>query len=504
MIASKLEQVLSSSKLPTLPTVAAKLLQLTSDPDVELREIATLVQYDQALSAKILRTINSSYYSLAQPCPSITRALAYMGLSTVKSLVLGFSLVEMTRTCEDSFDLADYWRRCVYSAAAARRIAMVTGTCDPDEAFIAALMQDIGMLAMHTVLGEEYDQLLAGTNDNHMMLPRRETAALGFNHAEAGAKLGEQWRLPNQLVEPIRLHHTRGSPFGRQNPLVNAVILGYRISNLVSAGDRKPVLDMVSAMSQSIFHMTPEDERTVLLQTTEDARELSGLLEVHVGELPDIEALLADADDALIRHQTERDLEIGQPRRPALSQVPESMTDRLTGVGNREHFDRELPSLFDRARRTDGCLGLVLVATDRFTSLVDTLGAAAGDTALRAIAQRLHESVGQVGVVCRSGGEQFAVIIPGATRMDAARMAERARRHIERDHVDLHGAGTDVEAVQVTASIGVAALEPALAGTLHDSQLLIPLAAKALDAARHAGGNCVRIFKPRSDQSDAA
>ena len=83
-------------------------------------------------------------------------------------------------------------------------------------------------------------------------------------------------------------------------------------------------------------------------------------------------------------------------------------------------------------------------------------------------------------------------------------MAERARRHIERDHVDLHGAGTDVEAVQVTASIGVAALEPALAGTLHDSQLLIPLAAKALDAARHAGGNCVRIFKPRSDQSDAA
>ncbi len=333
--------------------MAAKLLELTSDPDVELRDIAELVQYDQALSGKILRTINSSSYGLAQPCPSITRALAYMGLSTVKSLVLGFSLVELTRSCRDSFDLPDYWRRCVYSAAAARRIALVTSTCDPDEAFIAALMQDVGMLAMHTVLGKEYDQLLAGADLNHMMLPHLETEALGFNHAEAGAGLGERWRLPDQLVEPIRQHHQRGSPVGQQNPLVNTVILGYRISKLVSTGDRKPVLDMVSAMSQSIFHMTPEDERTVLLETTEDARELSDLLDVHVGELPDIEALLADADDALIRHQAERDMHTGQPQQAAMTQVPESMTDGLTGVGNRKHFDRELSNLFDEAHRAD-------------------------------------------------------------------------------------------------------------------------------------------------------
>ena len=504
MSASTLEKVLSSSKLPTLPAVAAKLLQLTSDPDVELRDIAELVQYDQALSAKILRTINSSYYSLAQPCPSITRALAFMGLNTVKSLVLGFSLVELTRHCEDSFDLEDYWRRCVYSAAAARRIALVTSMCDPDEAFIAALLQDVGMLAMHAVLGREYDQLLAGVADNHMMLPRHETAVLGFNHAEAGAGLGERWSLPGRLVEPIRRHHQRGGPFGQQNPLVNAVILGFRISNLTSTGDHKPVLDMVSAMSQSIFHMTPEDERRVLLETTEDARELSQLLDVQVGELPDIEAMLADADDAMIRLKAERDLHTVPPRRAAMRPVAESMTDGLTGVGNRDHFNRELTNLFDKARRTDGYLGLILVAADRFSALTDALGAAAGDATLRVIGQRLQESLGQVGVVCRSGGEQFAVIVPGATRPEVARMAERARRHIEREHVDLHGAGTDVEAVQVTASIGVAALEPALVGSLHDSQLLIPLAARALDSARHAGGNCVRIFKPRSEQSDAA
>ena len=196
MSATSLDKVLSSPKLPTLPAVAVKLLQLTSDPDVEVGDIAELVQYDQALSAKILKTINSSYYSLQQPCPSIKRALAYLGLSTVKSLVLGFSLVDMTRH-NNGFDLMDYWRRCVYSAAAARRIAMVTGTCDPNEAFIAALMQDIGMLAMHSVLGDEYNQLLEETHGNHMMVPHCEHSSLGFDHAEVGAELGERWNLQN-------------------------------------------------------------------------------------------------------------------------------------------------------------------------------------------------------------------------------------------------------------------------------------------------------------------
>ena len=149
MSAATLDKVLASPKLPTLPAVATKMLQLTSNPDVELDDIADLVQYDQALSAKILKTVNSSYYSLRQPCTNIKRALTYLGLNTVKSLVLGFSLVDLTRHNDDGFDLMDYWRRCVYSAAAARRIAMVTGTCDADEAYIAALMQDIGMLAMH-------------------------------------------------------------------------------------------------------------------------------------------------------------------------------------------------------------------------------------------------------------------------------------------------------------------------------------------------------------------
>ncbi len=480
MSAATLDKILASPKLPTLPAVAVKLLQLTSNPDVEYSDIAELVQYDQALSAKILRTVNSSYYSLQQPCPNIKRALAYLGLSTVRSLVLGFSLVDMTRHNGDGFDLMDYWRRCVYSAAAARRIAMVTGTCDPDEAFIAALMQDIGMLAMHSVLGDEYDTLIKETAGNHLMVPHSETSSLGFNHAEVGAKLGERWNLPEQIVDPIRQHHNRNSPFGRQSPLVNAVILAFRISNLVSERERKPVLDMVSAMSQMIFNLAPEDERKILIATTEDARELSELLDVHVGALPDIEALLVDTEDDLDPHDT----------------VP--------GMGNRAHFDQELARLFEQAHRSAGRLGVIMVDADRFKSLNDTVGRTAAKTALQALARRLHESLGDSGILCRIGAEQFGIIVPDVSGLDAARMAERARRHIVREHVDLRGSGSNIEAVQVSASFGVAALEPQLAKLIHEPNRLTQLAEQALFAAKQSGRNCVRVFKPRGSDADAA
>ena len=193
-----LEKVLACPNLPTLPTVAVDLLKLTGDPEVDLADISQLVEKDVALSGKILRTVNSSYYGLSQPCPTINRALAYLGLNTVKSLVLGFSLVDLSQQCKDGFDLIHYWRRGLFSAAAARRIAQVTDSCDPDETFLAALMQDIGMLAMHTALGKQYQQVVVQPDRIHEILGKTPALAetrpgLGVREAEADGLVA--WQL---------------------------------------------------------------------------------------------------------------------------------------------------------------------------------------------------------------------------------------------------------------------------------------------------------------------
>jgi diguanylate cyclase (GGDEF)-like protein len=252
-------------------------------------------------------------------------------------------------------------------------------------------------------------------------------------------------------------------------------------------------------MSLSIFHLAPEDERKILLATTEDARELSDLLDVHVGDLPDLDSLLVDTNDDLIPQPSN-----GQSVIDGSSGQADAMIDTTTGVGNRAHFDQELARLFEQAHRSDGCLGVVMVDADRFKSLKDTVGQMAAETALQAIAHRLRESLGDATIVCRTGAAQFGVIAPDTSRLETARLAERARRHIEREYVDLRDTGSDIEAVPVSASFGVAALEPRLAKLIHEPKRLASLAEQALFAAKQSGRNCVRVFKPRESASDAA
>ena len=83
-----LDDVLRCQRLPTMPSVAIEVLDLAQTDDVALDAIALVIEKDQALTAKILRTINASYYGLSQPCPTISRAMAYLGLNAVQALVL--------------------------------------------------------------------------------------------------------------------------------------------------------------------------------------------------------------------------------------------------------------------------------------------------------------------------------------------------------------------------------------------------------------------------------
>src|SRR6516162_4803910 len=93
-----LERVLSCPNLPTLPTVAVRIIELTQQRNISVDELAGAIQNDQGLTTKVLRTVNSSFYGLRKPCASISQAIVMLGLSAVKSLTLGFSLVAAVRS----------------------------------------------------------------------------------------------------------------------------------------------------------------------------------------------------------------------------------------------------------------------------------------------------------------------------------------------------------------------------------------------------------------------
>src|SRR5438552_17370174 len=125
------------TNLPSLPAIAMQVLDLAQEADVDMAEIARIISRDPALSGKILRTVNSSFYGRSQHVSTISHSLVILGLQSVKTLVLGFSLVSnLAKNKSKGFKHIEYWRRSIYAATAARTLATKVGLVQAEEAFL--------------------------------------------------------------------------------------------------------------------------------------------------------------------------------------------------------------------------------------------------------------------------------------------------------------------------------------------------------------------------------
>jgi two-component system cell cycle response regulator len=499
------DRVLSCPSLPSLPGVAVEVLELTRDANVNLRRIAESVQNDAALTGKILRTVNSSFYGLTKPCPSISRAIGYLGLNTVKSLVLGFSLVDAINGGgrSGSFDYMSFWRRGVYGAAGARLLADATRAFDPEEAFTAGLLQDIGMIALLSALREEYERIVDDVADAHPALIVAERRAFETDHAQVGAMLAEKWRLPASFVESIRLHHDVERASGEHRDLVRLVALANLAAAALTVPDRAPVLASFRRNAAEWFSLKPDRCDDLFVRMAEGAAQLSSLFRLDTGRAADARAVLDEAGEQLLAHQVSIQTESTQLRESNQRLVHESITDALTGARNRRHFDERLPEAFDVARLAGGAISVVFVDGDRFKSVNDVHGHGAGDQVLREIARRLKGVVEPAGLVARYGGEEFVAMLPNHDRRAAATLAERARRAIEAAPIRVDSIAGGAIDLPVTISVGAAAYEPSAADALPTANHLVKAADRAMYAAKAAGRNCVRVFKPGPHRASA-
>ena len=484
-----LDDVVRCPSIPSLPAVAVQILELTSDPGVEMSEIGRVVQQDQGIATRVLKTINSPYYGLSTPCASIERAMALLGMNTVKSLVLGFSLIEVSSLKSDAFDLTALWRRGIYTAAAAERIAKLTRACDGDEAFTAALFQDIGMLAMFVVMNDEYADVIRGVD--HRNLAEIEKSVFGFDHAEVGAQIGERWRLPRDLIESVRVHHTIDKASPAIQPLVRTVAMAREGAAVLTGASPQAATRRLYDAGREWFKMKTAPIDALLDDVNEAAATLAQQFGQDVGPKVDVRDVLERARDMQLEHQVSVERE-----REASAKAAE--TDALTGLANRARFDRELAGAL-----AGGAVGLVYFDADKFKSVNDTLGHAAGDEVLKALAARSAGAVGDAGLVCRLGGEELAVIMPGAGMELAKRVGEQLRAQIEATPIDLRSVDCAEEERTVTVSVGVTAIDAAERETTPDAASLLAEADAAVYQAKRTGRNRVCVWPVEEASTDA-
>jgi len=492
-----IDTVISCPQLPSLPAIAAQVLELTRRPDVPIREIASVVQNDQALAGKILKTVNSSYYALESPCPSIDRAMSYMGINTVKSLVLGFSFMDSFKGLpgdeadHSGFNLTAHWRRAIYGAASARVIANSVDSVDPDEAFLAALMQDIGMLAMFVTFKEQYAEALSLSEHDNERVIDCEQEAFGFDHTQVGSALAQKWHLPASISETALHHHDPGNAPSSYATFIRCGGLASLMASVAANEACERDMELFAQRARAWFGMDREAAEHTLKAAVDGAVELSSLFEVETGRRPDLSRLLADASEALVEHQI-------QTQRQADELAQQANTDGLTNIANRKRFDELLKQEFDKASSSDTALSVLFCDADKFKPLNDTHGHQAGDAVLIQLAKRLSETVGEAGTVCRYGGEEFAAVLPGLSADEAAKVAELCRLAVESKPFDLRDAPCGPDELPVTISAGIATREAGSGSMVRSCELLLRAADKAVYAAKDGGRNCVRILRFRN------
>jgi diguanylate cyclase (GGDEF)-like protein len=500
-----LSRIGESPGLPTPPPVALEVIQKASQPDCEIEDIARIIALDPGLCAQVLRAVNSAMFGLQHPIASIDRALHFLGLKSVRSLVLSLSLPTMRLQTSTDARLRDWWTASVAGAIAARELAVTLGRRDAEDDMVSALLSDLGVFVLQQMFPAEYAPVLAHAPD--VLADRQcelEEGQLGLNHAEVSAYILRRWRLPDDITEPIRHHHRPAASPGHPRQVVERSRLLYlaaRIAQLQIVPKRQPeLLREVLGLACDRFGLSESAFLEFLEPLNRKIDEFGAVLQLDAGALAHYPTIVANATVELLQLTLENSPEAAKARaekqqaeeevlrwrRIAHRLRREATRDRLTGAYNRAYFDEAMLREFRRARRRSTALGLLFIDLDNFKGLNDRFGHAFGDQALRDVASELRRVLREEDVVGRYGGDEFCVLALDPSPEEMSSLANRVRYQLNGLLVRHDGA-----AAPVTASVGAAVCLPrqgrqTAAGLLAEAD-------RAMYAAKAAGKDAAHV-----------
>jgi putative nucleotidyltransferase with HDIG domain len=200
----------NAGDLPALPGTAMDAMKLTQDPDVSARELQAVIAKDQALTARILKIVNSAMYCFEREVSTLSHAIAILGMDVVRSIIVAASVQQVFHSsASGGRDLTTklFWEHSWGTATAAKAIAGRIGYGVAEEAFTCGLLHDMGKMVMMRNQNRIYTEILKKVYCGESSFCQAEVRAFGFSHAHVGALLALKWRFPPQLVEGILYHH---------------------------------------------------------------------------------------------------------------------------------------------------------------------------------------------------------------------------------------------------------------------------------------------------------
>lgn len=507
-----LRKIWSSPCLPSLPHVAGKLIEISRNPETEISAIVELLKSDPALTAKVLKTTNSSYFGLASKVTGLEHAVSLLGKNAVTSLALSFSLTEGAM---DDGPLGEaysaYWLQSTVHAAAAESLSAQLCPQRSEDCFLAGLLIDLGRLALLKTVAQEYLPVLDAANALQRNLAEVETEMLGTDHSAIGAELARRWNLPETLQQAIALHDKppetfRASGAIQDRNLVCVAAVAAAVGDYFCGSSKGTALERLRSLGSTLCDLTGPGLDEFLDGLRPKIEHTAAVFALNV-DLPDPHDLLAQANEQLAqlamsahaesaqakaRHEAiEKEKQELEVRNEQLRQ--QTFRDPLTRVYNRQFLEESLTRETHCAARSAAPLGVIFIDVDHFKKLNDTYGHAYGDEVLKRVAWVINDTIRGTDVLARYGGEEFVVLVSQTSEKGFERLAERIRLRVESEQFVHAG-----KAVAVTVSVGAAITIPDRQGATV-GKTLVEAADQAMYESKQNGRNQVHVRNLMSD-----
>jgi len=199
--------------MPAFPKSVQKILELTREVNCTPKDLVQVIDKDPVVTVKILKVVNSAYYSLPKQITSVNHAVVYLGFNTIKNLALSIAAIGMLpKHNAADFDVSQYLLHSLSTAVIAKQLALRLNKADPMDCFIGGLLHDFGKVVLAQFLPNEFKQALLQCQANGTSLHEALHSILGVDHAVVGAMLVEKWRFAPDLIDAIAhqydLEHT--------------------------------------------------------------------------------------------------------------------------------------------------------------------------------------------------------------------------------------------------------------------------------------------------------
>ena len=225
MAPSKVDTIIRTvENLRPMPTSITRALRAIEDSSATSSEISEIIGLDQALSASILQSANSVAMGYSVDCSKLSEAVMHLGFKRLKGIILGIAAVGPFNQSLKGyrFGAGELWNHSIATAVSAEWISREIGYPDPEEAYTAGLLHDMGKLFLDQYVFSDYTRIVDLMLKYKLTLYQAEEQLLGIDHAKVGGLIAEKWNFPMVLIDAIRFHHTPS--FAHGNHKLPAII----------------------------------------------------------------------------------------------------------------------------------------------------------------------------------------------------------------------------------------------------------------------------------------